>query len=373
MALVLLAVLGVVLIIVGLKHAPVLTLVAIPVVPILGYLVVYGLARANIFWTIVEQGWCRIILKWGEYHKTVGPGLRWIGIPGMYALYRRKMTFLKSVTNQEGKPQAEPHKDRDVGMFKTTDYAYAFPFRDEEDSHGLNLSGMLAVVAVIDNYQKAFFVASDWYASMNTEIMPCFRDTLVRASYDDDIVGRDTTEERIPLVFSERIWRAMRRRRHGDPSVVRKLLDLYGIRVKSIELRSIDPPDDWRATTLAPYKAARERAAATEQAMTSAELFDDTNQAFKKWFDGQRAAGENPTAAQIKAKQEELRDRALAKTPGYQQVHVKGLEGATTAVVGGGAGAGILVGGQGGGSSKRRKRIEDMTDDELHDDADDDD
>jgi len=321
-------------------------LLALVVMPLAGYYIIYGLARANILWGIVEQGWCRIVLTWGKYARTIRPGLRWVGIPGINTLYKRKMTFLKSITDKDGKPQAEPHEDEDVSSFKTTDYAYAFPFKDEEDSHGLPLSGILAVIAVLEDYHKAFFVASDWYASMNSEIMPCFRRVLAEVSYDDDIVGRDTELEQKNETLSDRLREKLDHKPNGQSSILDRLFDLYGIKVKSVQLRSVDPPPDWRGTTLAPYKAQREKEAAKHQAEASAILFDDTNQALKVWLEGQRAAGYSPTQAQIDAKQEELRQRALAKTPGYQQIHIKGLEGATTAVVGGG-GAGILVGGQG--------------------------
>lgn len=322
----------------------------------------YVLARNNVFFTIVESGWCRIVLTWGEYSGKVGPGLRWIGIPGINTLYKRKMTFLKSVTDKDGKPVAEPHEDEDISSFKTTDYAYAFPFKDEEDSHALPLTGMLAVIAVIADYHKAFFEASDWYAIMNTEIMPCFRDTLAQISYDEDIVGRDTAEEQARKTFSERLWEAMNQRKGGNPSVIEKLFNLYGIQIKSAELRSVDPPEGWRATTLAPYKAMKEREAAVHQAQTSATLLDDTNQALKTWS----ATHPTATQAQIMEKQRELRARALAKTGSYQELDIKGLEGATTAVVGGGgAGAGVLLGGQQGKGGGKKKKAQEMDHDDL--------
>jgi regulator of protease activity HflC (stomatin/prohibitin superfamily) len=331
-------------------------IVGIIVVIIAVYCVVLGLAKANILCTIVGQGWCRIILKWGEYERTIGPGLHWIGIPGIHTLYSRKMTFLKSKTDKDGKPQAEPHEDEDISSFKTTDYPYAFPFMDEEDNRGLPLSGFLAVMAVIEDYKKAFFKASDWYSVMNTEIMPCFRDELVRVSYDDYLVGRNLKKEQEQPTFNDFLREAINRLKDGS-SVVSRLYDLYGIKIISIELRSVDPPPDWRAITLAPYKAEREKAAAKYQAETSAMLFDDTNQALKVWLRDQRKTKHHPTQVQIEAKQDELRQRALAKTQGYQQIHIKGLENATTAVVGGGGGGGtgILVGGQGGNPSKPGK------------------
>jgi hypothetical protein len=101
--------------------------------------------------------------------------------------------------------------------------------------------------------------------------------------------------------------------------------------------------------------AAEERIAlAGKEAQASAALFDDTNQALKAWL------ADNPKATpqRIKEKQEELRQRALAKTPGYRQTHVKGLERATTVVIGG-DGAGLLVGGGGGGGKKSKKAKDD--------------
>lgn len=311
-----------------------------------GYYIVYGLAKADILWTIVEQGWCKIVLKWGNYSRTIGPGRHWVGLPGINTLYKRNMTFFKSESAKDGTSLAEPHADEDVSSFKTTEYPYALPFKDEEDGHGLHLSGILATFAVIVDYFKAFFVVSDWYSKMNTKILSCHRKVIAQISYDDDIVGRDKKEEQALKTISERLWEELNSKQNGRASIIEELLDVCGISVRSVELRSIDPPPDWRATTLAPYKALREKEAAKHQTKASAILFDDTNQALKVWLKGQRAAGYNPTQAQIEAKQEELRQRALAKTPGYQQVHIKGLEGATTAVVGG-SGAGIMIGGGG--------------------------
>ncbi|MEK7562666.1 MAG: hypothetical protein AAB509_03235, partial [Patescibacteria group bacterium] len=129
------------------------SLVVFPFVALAVYYGIYALAKNNILLTEVGQGWCKIILHQGKFCKIVGPGWHWMGLPGVNTLYKRKMMFLKSVTGPDGKPQAEPHEDKDVSSFKTTDYAYAFPFKDEEDSHGLPLSGFLAIIAVLEDYR----------------------------------------------------------------------------------------------------------------------------------------------------------------------------------------------------------------------------
>ena len=37
------------------------------IAPGAGYYLVFFLAKANILWTIVDKGWCKIFLVWGDY------------------------------------------------------------------------------------------------------------------------------------------------------------------------------------------------------------------------------------------------------------------------------------------------------------------
>ena len=279
-----------------------------------GYYVFLKMVDANIIWARVEQGWRRIILKWGKYYRTVGPGLHMVGIPGIHTLYKRTMTFFKSVTDKNGKPQAEPHNDKDIGSFKTTRYPYAFPFKDEEDSHALHLSGILAGHGVVEDYEKAFFDISDWYAEMNTKILSCNRDLLATISYDDDIVGRDMPGEQRQLTYSARLWKALNDMPNGNPSVIDRLRAEVGIRIESVELRSVDPPEGWRDTTLAPYKAEREadaaEAVATAESRKAAGPIDI---AVGKWVESQREYDEAPDgkktfAETVSATRKRLRD-----------------------------------------------------------------
>jgi regulator of protease activity HflC (stomatin/prohibitin superfamily) len=309
---------------------------------LLGYYFLLFLARCNILLTIVEEGWCKIVLEKGQYHKTIYSGWHWFGLPGINTLYKRTMTFMKSVTDKEGKAFAEAHEDKDISSFKTTEYPYACPFKDEEDSHGLHLSGVLATFARIIDYRKAFFEVSDWYSEMNTKILSCLRKVIAEVSYDDDIVGRDKPEEQINPTFSERLWEKLNHKQNSSFSIIEELREICGIEVRSVELRSIDPPEDWRATTLAPYKAQREKEAAKHQAEASATLLDDTNQALKTWLESQRAIGNEPTKSEIAEKQNELARRAYLKAGGqYQEIH--GLENANVVGFGGGGGGGLGI------------------------------
>jgi len=319
-----------------------------------GYYLFLKMVKANLVFAEVPKGFVRIILLWGNYHREIGPGLHFIGIPGAFKLYSRKMIFFKTVATANGDFVAEPHQDEDVSSFKTTRYPYCLPFIDVEDKEGLNLSGVLTVHGTIENYHTAFFEVSDWYAEVNSRVMTVWRDqVLPKMSYDEDIVDHESGDRAI----SERLWEQLTR---GSDSVVDKLLNEVGFRIHSVDLPAIDPPEGWRATTLAPYKAKKEREAAVEQAKASAALMDDTRQALALWLkeqgDAVAAGTRSPvTTEEIQVKQRELRDRALAKTAGYQQVDIRGVEGAGTIVIGGGAGAGVLVGDKGEGKKGKPK------------------
>lgn len=336
---------------------------------LVGYYIVWWLAKHDILLTEVQRGWCKIILHKGNFSRIIGPGWHWMGLPGINTLYRRTMTFLKSVTDKDGKPQAEPHDDKDISRFKTTRYPYAIPFKDEEDSKGLPLSGFLAVDGIVEDYEKAFFVMSDWYAEVMTRILACWRKVLVNVSYDDDIVGRDKKEEQARKTISELLREELNLRQNGNPSIIDELREVVGFRIFSIELRSIDPPPDWRAITLAPYKAEREKAAAVHQAQTSAILLDDTNQALEAW----KKIHPSASPEQITEKQQELARRAYLKAGGqYNEIH--GLEAANVVSFGGGGnagGVGVLVGGSRQQNSEKKggkkTKPSEMTNQELQD------
>ena len=309
-----------------------------------GYCIFLWLVESNIFWSSVEEGWCRIVLRWRGYEKIIEPGLHWIGIPGVYSLYSRKMTFLKGVIKEDGTVTVEAHKDENITSFKTTRYPYALPFKDEEDCRGLPLSGVLVVWGRMEDGYKMFFETSDWYATIVFLALARLRDAITGISYEE-ITGQyddsDAAKKAAKKAITQLLWEKMNEpREEGKLSVVDELLQTYGIAVDSVELASIDPPPEWRATTLAPYKARKEREAAEEQAKTSATLFDDTNQALEAW----KKTHPKASPAQITEKQHELARRAYLKAGGqYQEIH--GLEGANVVGFGGGGGGfGAFVG-----------------------------
>ncbi len=247
------------------------------------------------------------------------------------------------MVKDDGDVTVEDHDDSNITSFKSTRYPYAIPFKDEEDSHGLPLTGVIATHARMADPSKAFFVASDWYVTTITLVISALRQVFTEVSWEQ-ITGQNVPAGSAVKVFGQRLWEAMNApRESGKPSVIVELRDTYGIEVESVELASIDPPPGWRDTTLAPYKAQKEKEAAVHEAAASATRLDDTNQALEAW----KKAHPGASPEQITKKQDELAKRAYLKAGG-QNLEVHGLENATTAVVGGGGGgAGILVGGQG--------------------------
>lgn len=329
---------------------------------LLGYYAFLEMVANDIIWTRVESGWRKIIMRWGKHHREVGPGLHLIGIPGMHTLFSKTLKFFKAVKLPDGSYIAEPNEEKDTVAFKDYGvvYTYSVPFLDDEDSRGLPLRGSISVHGSATSYEKLFFVYSTSFAEVNARIERVWRDDVLPEISWADIVGDNPDGEakkKARTAITKMLWAELSKKGDDGKSVVEKLDEEVGFKLHEVNLVAIDPPVGWREITLAAYKAQKEKEAAIQQAAASAASFDDTNQALEKWLVSQRTAEEaghrGPvTKEEIAAKARELRDRALAKTSGYQQVDIRGLESASTAVVGGGN-AGLLV--SGGGKSNGGK------------------
>lgn len=336
----------------------------------MAYPTVIYLANHNIIFTFVEQGWFRIVLKAGKFHRIIKPGFHVIGIPGIHTLHSRKMSFLKAVVKEDGAVEAKVHEDEGVNSFKSTRYPYAVPFKDVEDKNGLHMHGLVIVKARMRRPRVSFFSESDWYASMNMEVMPRLRNALDEVSYAEAVGSTEATEEteeaarrRMKDVVNTLLNEAMNARGDDGLSSIEKILKLCGLDISSIDLASIDPPDNWRNITLAPYEAEQKAKAAKHQAEASATLLDDTNQALEAW----KKVHPKASQEQIDEKQRELARRAYLKAGGqYQEVH--GLENAGTVVIGGGGGgAGVLLGGQNSGGRRKNTGEKNGTGSDLGD------
>jgi len=239
-----------------------------------GYYMVWWLAKYDILFTYVEEGWCKIVKEWGRYHKTIGPGLHWVGLPGIYFLEKRKLKFMKCVNLPNGFIIAEVHEDEQaISSFKTTSYPYAVPFGKEEDGKDLPLSGVWRVRGRVNDYEKAFYSESDWYSEVNAKIRSRGRDEIVKATFRNDITGRDQKDEQLKKTLSKRMQEAVNTKQDNGLSVVEELLENVGFEVLSIELISIDPTDEnLRSLILKVFTAEQEAEAERAIAQKDAEV-----------------------------------------------------------------------------------------------------
>jgi regulator of protease activity HflC (stomatin/prohibitin superfamily) len=321
-----------------------------------GYYGFLGMVNQNILFTRVPEGYIAIVLRWGKFYDILGPGLHLIGIPGIHTLYSRTMRFYKTVVLPDGNIIAKAYDEEGVSLFKTTQYPYGLPFIAQEDCLSLPLSGTATVNGVIHDYRLAFFEVSDWYAEVNSLVMRVLREgVLANVSFDGSVspvaigTGQKTN---FKATTTSMLWDALNQPNFIDGlSVVEYAIQRIGFTILSVDIPAIDPPEGWRETTLAPYAARKKKEAAIEEAKASAAAFDDTNQALALW----KKEHPNASSDEIMEKQKELEYRAMLKSPSYnkQDVTIRGLENASTAVIGGGGqgagGTGILVGNQGGG------------------------
>jgi regulator of protease activity HflC (stomatin/prohibitin superfamily) len=289
----------------------------------------------------------------GEEVKTLLPGgLRIIGWPGVDKLYKREMKFKKSL--QDGTKDYDVIGEKD--FFAKVDYPYAVPFIECEDVNNIPITGHATLLSHIDHPYKSLFATANFYETMLGLVLPAVRECFRAYSFTQ---LKQQKNQDLDMMLWQYLSDPQKNPQPGSNlSVIDELYSKYGVKVLAFRVVLLDLPPELREASQRKWQAEMDRDAAKVKAEASAALFDDTNQALKLWLAEQKTAGNKPTRAQIEAKQEELRQRALAKTPGYQQVHIKGLENATTAVVGGGGtgGTGILVGGSSGknpGSSQQ--------------------
>lgn len=324
------------------------------------------MVKKDFIFTEVRAGHERIVMERGEYKKTLKPGWNLIGLPGMHELLRRDLEFKELVAMEDGEFNAISHIDKGVTEFKTTEYPYAHPFARQEDNMGLPLSGIIAVHGVVEDNVLAMVYIVRWYVKVTACVMQVWRDVVLADLNWEQIVGDNSAEDKkkARVSVTQSLWKALNDKSLGEfegkpESPLEELRRTTGFKILKVDVVTIDPPEGWRPKTLERYAAKKEKEAAIERAEASAARMDDTNQAFEKWLKKQKelvdGGSRGPvTDAEIAAKQKEYRDRVLAAEPGYQQVDIRGVEGAQTIALGGNNGlmfSDRSGGGKGGGQS----------------------
>lgn len=237
-------------------------------------LVMYGLAKVNIIFTIVDEGTAKIVVRLGAYRKTIlakkgykldgdgnivplAPGenpeptlpggIRLVGWPVIDRVFTKDLKWVKSLN---GKLEDRSEQNVDF-LLAAVDYQYGLRFVNSEDKDLLPLSGQMTITAHIVNPYKAQWAVRDWFDALISRVLPKVRNYISLHTYEEITntpnVNLDTD------VFVELNTPGA----DGSPSIISELKDRYGIVLRALETVNVDPPRELREATLKKWQAVR--------------------------------------------------------------------------------------------------------------------
>jgi regulator of protease activity HflC (stomatin/prohibitin superfamily) len=229
------------------------------------------------------------------------------------------------------------------------------------------------------NPHAAMFLVKDWYDALVGRVLPRVREYISEHKYEDIIRNKD-------IQLDADVFRALNQADpNGGQSIVSILRDQYGILLVALETINIDPPPEYRETTLKEYLAKQRVKVAKQNKVVEAE---ETSGALELMVDRQIKMMKNKKGASLTLTKEDtlkirqeclnilLRERAL-KAGALKEVRLANADGTSfgsgsIAEIAGGIAAAILAktsfgSGSDDGKKKggKRKDPKDMDPDEL--------
>lgn len=218
---------------------------------------IYILAKKDIFFTFVEEATAKAIMKFNGFHKivmqyencglddewniilcspekpkrrTLLGGLKWIGIPGIYSVHEYKFTWARIKSQKEEKEQIERTTENIKHIF-VKDYVYLGEVKGAETKSLVPLDITFLITIRVVNPYKALFRIHDWVNAVISRIEAYFRQFVSQTEYETLIEQKQQMGGQIMLALEET----------GMIGDIGKFLVDYGVKVKNIEMRDIDP------------------------------------------------------------------------------------------------------------------------------------
>ncbi|MBU3925764.1 hypothetical protein KJ763_01180 [Patescibacteria group bacterium] len=219
---------------------------------------IYTLAKHDLFWTFTEEGTARAIMKFDGFHKFVmqyenckldektwdisicGPdeskkrslfgGLKWVGIPGIKSVYKYRFTWATVKAQKEEREQVERRTETIKHIF-VKDYVYLGEIKGAETKSLVPLDIDFLITTRVVNPYKSLFRVHDWVNVITSRIEAYFRQFVSLLEYEELISRKQQMNGEIMQALEQTGML-------GDEG---KFLVDYGIRVKNIEMRDIEP------------------------------------------------------------------------------------------------------------------------------------
>lgn len=174
-------------------------------------------------------------------------GIRWLGLPRFYEVYRYKFRGLSFIQEKDGTVIFE-RKDDITDYVDLRDNVIKGVVKDAEDADLVPLSIVLVFgIRIIDPFKVLFKTeSSEWLKIMINTLIPIFRRKAIAVEkwveLQSAIDKKGLSQEYDKIIGNEK----------------EILKNNYGMDVYSVEIQSIDPPDEVRDAALKPFIAERE-------------------------------------------------------------------------------------------------------------------
>jgi len=219
------------------------------------------LAPSNRFFTFVNEGTAKVVVRGGQVVKVLVQlkgftldsdwnvvsgqerhlfgGLRWYGIwpvDDIYIYRFRWTNVLHDGTVQEHEPEW-----LDYILLKQD--VYFFKEEEVEDKNLLPLEVHVLLTIQVVNPYKALFLVQDWLETVINRFRPTLRDCIAQGEYEVLVKQRGAIGSKL----------------FGDSNtLLREFLDQYGVEVLAVEIKEINPSEEYRDETLLQWKAEQE-------------------------------------------------------------------------------------------------------------------
>jgi ribosomal protein L23 len=238
-------------------------LISIPTVAFL--LVYFLLAPNNCFFTFVKEGTAKFVVRGDKFEKCliqwegytfdyskhhpekwnvipgkerhIFGGLRFYGVWPLFDIHVYK--FRWTGVTEDGKIQ---HKEEWLDYILLKDDVYWCKVEQCEDTNLLPLDlELLLTIAVVNPY-KAHFAVQNWLETVINRMKPFIRGYITQKAYEDWIKMRGSLGEELKIALD-------------FAGLLKELEEWYGVKVKKVEVKEINPPKEYREKTIAPYLA----------------------------------------------------------------------------------------------------------------------
>lgn len=218
---------------------------------------IYILAKNYILFTFVEEGTAKTIMKFDGFDRVIMQyencslndewnvclyntepkkkkrllgGLHWIGIPGIYSVYRYRFSWATLKSQKKEAEQIERRSEIIRHIF-VKDYVYLGEIKGAETKSLVPLDIDFLVTTRVVNPYKALFRVHDWVNVIISRTEAYFRQFVSQTEYEELIAKKQEMGEEIMKALEET----------GMLGNNGKFLIDYGIKVKNIEMRDIEP------------------------------------------------------------------------------------------------------------------------------------